>query len=385
MNKIHKLEEVSKCLIKAVKQRRKILKINSSVPYKNYNYEKIYKKNCENVIGYVPIPVGYVGPIKINNNLHNVPIATTEGALISSLNRGCKVLSKNGINTVIEEIGMTRAPLIKTDSIQETMKIKTWLENNIDIVEDNFNKTTKYGKFKNLSFNQSGNYLHIRISATTGEAMGMNMLTKGADSVIKLLLKEFNNFKIISLSGNYCTDKKNSAVNWILGRGKKVIAESIIDNTIINKYLHTNIDDLIELNINKNLIGSNIAGTIGGFNSQASNIVAGIFLATGQDAGQIGTSSSAILNLEKYQENKLRATITMPNIEVGTIGGGTHLSPQKELLEFMNLNVNEEYKDGDRSRKLAEIIACTVLAGELSLLSAMCSSDLLNAHMKLNR
>ena len=128
-----------------------------------------------------------------------------------------------------------------------------------------------------------------------------------------------------------------------------------------------------------------MAGSIGGFNSQASNILAGIFIATGQDTGQIGTSSSSLLSLEKIDEKKLRATLTMPNLEVGTIGGGTHLSPQKELLEFMNLNINSNYQNGDKSKKLAEIIAASVLAGEISLLSAMCSSDLVKAHMKLNR
>ena len=382
MVKIYNLEEQYKDDFEyAVQKRREILNVNEKIPYKNYEYNNIYKKNCENIIGYIPLPLGYVGPIKINNNLHNIPIATTEGALVSSLNRGCKVLFKNGINTIVEDIGMSRAPLIKTNSINDTLKIKNWLEDNLDLVKKAFNSTTNYGKFKNVSFNQSGNYLHIRITATTCEAMGMNMLTKGSDQVIKLLKENNKNAEIISLSGNYCTDKKNSAINWILGRGKKVIAEAIIDEEEIVKTLKTNIDDLINLNINKNLIGSSIAGTIGGNNSQAANVVAGIFLATGQDAGHIGSSSSSILNLEKYDTTKLRATITMPNIEVGTIGGGTNLTAQKELLKFMNLDVNQNY----RSMKLAEIIAGAVLAGELSLLSALYSSDLLKAHMTLNR
>lgn len=385
MNKIHNLEKISKTFLEAVEKRRDILKINENIPYKNFNYDKIFQKNCENVIGYVPIPIGYVGPLKINGNLHNVPIATTEGALVSSLNRGSKVLSKNGIKTIVEDIGMTRAPLIKTNSINDALILKNWIINNKKLVEDTFNKTTNHGLLKDIKFKQVGNYLHIRINATTGEAMGMNILTKGSEKVVRLLQEKFKDIKVISLSGNYCTDKKNSAINWILGRGKSVIAESILDQETIKKKLHTNIDDLIELNINKNLIGSNMAGSIGGFNSQASNILAGIFIATGQDTGQIGTSSSSLLSLEKIDEKKLRATLTMPNLEVGTIGGGTHLSPQKELLEFMNLNINSNYQNGDKSKKLAEIIAASVLAGEISLLSAMCSSDLVKAHMKLNR
>lgn len=385
MNKLHKLEQYSKTFLEAVVKRREHLGISSKIPYENFNYERIYKKNCENVIGYVPIPIGYVGPIKINNNIHHVPIATTEGALVSSLNRGCKVLFKNGINTIVEDIGMSRAPLIKVVSIIEALKIKEWVNDNLDLITNTFNKTTNYGKFKRIEVKQTGNYLHLRISASTGEAMGMNMLTKGSEKVIDLIRSNFPTIKVLSLSGNFCTDKKNSSVNWILGRGKNVIAEALIDKDTIKNKLHTNIEDLIELNVNKNLIGSNIAGTIGGLNSQAANVVAGIFIATGQDTGQIGTSSSCILNLEKFNENVLRATLTMPQLEVGVIGGGTHLSPQKELLDFMNLNTSSEYKIGDKSKKLAEIIASSVLAGEISLLSAMCSSDLVNAHMKLNR
>lgn len=385
MNKIHKLEEFSKTLLEAIIKRREMLSVPKEVPFKNFNYEKIYKKNCENVIGYVPIPIGYVGPLKINNNIHNVPIATTEGALVSSLNRGCKVLFKNGINTIVEDVGMTRAPLIKVDTIIKAYEIKEWINSNLSLIKDTFNITTSHGKFKNIEVKQTGNYLHLRITAFTGEAMGMNMLTKGSEKVVELIKTYFPNIKIISLSGNYCTDKKNSATNWILGRGKNVIAEALIDQETIQNKLHTKMDDLIELNVNKNLIGSNIAGTLGGFNSQASNVVAGIFIATGQDTGQIGTSSSCILNLEKYNDSSLRATLSMPQLEVGVIGGGTHLSPQKELLDFMNLDTNSEYQNGDKSKKLAEIIAGSVLAGEISLLSAMCSSDLVKAHMNLNR
>jgi hydroxymethylglutaryl-CoA reductase (NADPH) len=385
MNKIHSLEQYSKTFLDAVIKRREHLGVPSRVPYQNFNYEKIYKKNCENVIGYVPIPIGYVGPLKINNNIHHVPIATTEGALVSSLNRGCKVLFKNGVNTIVEDVGMSRAPLIKVESIIKASEIKEWINNNLEDIERTFNNTTNYGKFKNIEVKQTGNYLHLRISASTGEAMGMNMLTKGSEKIVELIRSNFPSIKVLSLSGNFCTDKKNSSVNWILGRGKNVIAEALIDKDIIIKKLHTNMEDLIELNINKNLIGSNIAGSIGGFNSQAANVVAGIFIATGQDTGQIGTSSSCILNLEKYNENVLRATLTMPQLEVGIIGGGTNLSPQKELLDFMNLNTSSEYQNGNKSKKLAEIIATSVLAGEISLLSAMCSSDLVNAHMKLNR
>jgi len=156
---------------------------------------------------------------------------------------------------------MTRSPLIKVKSIMDAYMLKEWIYNNSYLIEKTFNNTTNHGKFKDIIVKQTGNYLHLRVRASTGEAMGMNMLTKGSEKVIEMISTHFPDIKIISLSGNFCTDKKNSAVNWILGRGKHVTAEVLIDQNIIKNKLHTNIDDLIELNINKNLIGSNITGS----------------------------------------------------------------------------------------------------------------------------
>ena len=183
--------------------------------------------------------------------------------------------------------------------------------------------------------------------------------------------------KLISLSSNFCTDKKNSSVNWILGRGKSVTCEAVIHERKLLDIMHVSVDDIINLNTKKNLIGSAISGSIGGFNAHASNIVTAIFAATGQDLGQIITSSLCITTMEKDNNNNLIVSITMPSVEVGMVGGGTTLHDQRSCLDIINkeLTVNE----------FSMLVAGAVMAGELSLLSSLCDNTLMTAHCKLNR
>eukprot|EP00188_Purpureofilum_apyrenoidigerum_P001770 Plantae.Rhodophyta-Purpureofilum_apyrenoidigerum.ctg20092.p1 GENE.Plantae.Rhodophyta-Purpureofilum_apyrenoidigerum.ctg20092~~Plantae.Rhodophyta-Purpureofilum_apyrenoidigerum.ctg20092.p1 ORF type:complete len:264 (-),score=55.20 Plantae.Rhodophyta-Purpureofilum_apyrenoidigerum.ctg20092:270-971(-) len=215
--------------------------------------------------------------------------------------------------------------------------------------------------------------------------MGMNMVSKGTDKILELLVGEFPDLQVVSLSGNFCTDKKPAAVNWIEGRGKSVCAEAIIKGDVVNKVLKTSVSKLVEINMKKNLVGSAMAGSIGGYNAHAANIVAAIFLATGQDPAQVVESANCITLIEPCNDGAdLHISVTMPSVEVGTIGGGTVLGPQGACLEM--LGVKGCGKDpGDNSQKLARVIASTVLCGELSLLSALSVGHLVTAHMKYNR
>ena len=206
----------NKLLEKCVKLRRNHYNINK-LPYKSFNYITSFNKNCENVIGYVRMPVGLIGPVNIDNKSRYIPFSTTEGALISSISRGCKILNLSKTNIIVEDKGMTRAPIINCNSLEEIDVIKKWIIQNISIIKNEFEKNTKYTKFKDISFLQEGRHLHIRFCATTGDAMGMNMVSKSCDNILKYLQKKFD-FKIISLSGNTCTDKKSSAINLIKGR-----------------------------------------------------------------------------------------------------------------------------------------------------------------------
>jgi len=361
---------------KCVELRRERYNI-TSIPYKNYNYLENLNKNCENVVGYVRIPVGMIGPININNKTNYIPFATTEGALVSSINRGCKLLNLSKNDIIVEDIGMTRSPIIKCNSLSEVKDIKSWINKNFKEITYIFENDSNHTKLKNIDFLQEGRHLHIRFCATTGDAMGMNMVSKSSNNVLKYLQNKFN-IKIVTLSGNTCTDKKASAINLIKGRGKHIVMESLIKKDDLFNILKVSPDEIINLHIQKNLIGSSLAHTMGGNNCNASNIVAGLFIATGQDCGQIGTSSYCMINMSKEDED-LIVTINMPSMELATIGGGTGLEDQINNLKIIHSNNKLDVK------YLAKNVIYSVLACELSLMSALCNDDLIKAHLKLNR
>ncbi|VAI48669.1 unnamed protein product [Triticum turgidum subsp. durum] len=186
--------------------------------------------------------------------------------------------------------------------------------------------------------------------------------------------------------GNYCSDKKATAVNWIEGRGKSVVCEATIKGRVVQSVLKTTVEKLVELNIIKNLAGSAVAGALGGFNAHASNIVTALFIATGQDPAQNVESSQCITMLEAVNEGKdLHISVTMPSIEVGTIGGGTSLTSQAACLNLLGVKGPNHGSPGANARLLATIVAGSVLAGELSLLAALAAGQLVKSHMKYNR
>lgn len=203
--------------------------------------------------------------------------------------------------------------------------------------------------------------------------------------------------RVLSLSGNVCTDKKPSAINWIEGRGKSVSAEVRLSGHVLRTVLKTTADALVDLNTAKNLVGSALAGSVGGFNAHASNIVTAVYLATGQDPAQNVESSTCLTLMEKVEsvydaqdpDNKagpgIIMTVTMPSVEVGTVGGGTSLPAQAACLELMGLKGSHPDTPGQNASTLARVVAASVLAGELSLMSALTTNDLLSAHIKLNR
>ena len=363
-----------------VKLRREILNINNlSYNTSNNFYDDIYKKNCENVIGFVKIPVGTPGEIKIDDKFYRVPMATTEGTLVASTSRGIKLLNESGgIYSNIEDKGITRAPILNFKNIKDAAIVKDWIQKNFPLLKDSFNSTTNHGELREIEVKQVTSDLYIRISCASGEAMGMNIITKGSLKVLDTIKNQFKdmNIKVISLSGNYCIDKKPSSVNWILGRCKSVTCEAIIDEEKLKNIMDVNIEDLVNLNTKKNLIGSSLAGSIGGMNAHSANIVASIFTSTGQDLGQIGTSSVCLTTMEK-KDNKLLLGVTMPSIEVGTIGGGTRLHDQKACIDLINKEIT--------SIELGKVVAGAVMAGEISLMSSLCNNTLMEAHLNLNR
>jgi hydroxymethylglutaryl-CoA reductase (NADPH) len=276
----------------------------SKLPYKHYNYGLVHGACCENVIGYLPLPLGVAGPINIDGQSYFIPMATTEGVLVASTSRGSKAINAGGgAVTVLTGDGMTRGPCVTFPTLARAAAAKVWIdsEEGRSIITAAFNSTSRFARLQTLKTALAGTYLYIRFKTTTGDAMGMNMISKGCEKALDVMSKEcgFDDMAIISLSGNFCTDKKSAAINWTDGRGKSVVAEAIIPGDIVKSVLKSDVNALVELNVSKNLIGSAMAGSLGGFNAHASNIVSAIFLATGQDPAQNVESSSCITTMKK--------------------------------------------------------------------------------------
>lgn len=359
------------------------------LPYLGYDYNRVYGACCENVIGYLPLPVGVAGPMIIDGKPYHIPMATTEGCLVASTMRGCKAINAGGgAQTVLTQDGMTRGPCVRFPSLARAGAAKIWLdsEEGQKTIKKAFNSTSRFARLQHIKTAMAGTLLFIRFRTTTGDAMGMNMISKGVEFSLKFMVEEcgWSDMDVISVSGNYCTDKKPAAINWIEGRGKSVVAEAIIPADVVKKVLKSDVDALVELNVSKNLVGSAMAGSIGGFNAQAANLVTAVFLACGQDPAQ-NVESSNCITLMNNVGGDLQISVSMPSIEVGTIGGGTILEPQGAMLELLGVRGPHATNPGENARQLARIVACAVLAAELSLASALAAGHLVQSHMQHNR
>ncbi|KAG2196512.1 hypothetical protein INT47_012806 [Mucor saturninus] len=360
----------------------------SLLPHVNYHYDKVMGACCENVIGYMPIPVGVAGPMNIDGDMIHIPMATTEGCLIASAARGCKAINMGGgATTIITADGMTRGPCVEFPSIVGAAACKRFIEEDgLEIITNAFNSTSRFARLRKMKVAMAGKLVFIRFSTTTGDAMGMNMISKGCEKALSILSQHFPDMQIISLSGNYCTDKKPAAINWIEGRGKSVVTEAVIPGAVVEKVLKTTVDALVELNISKNLIGSAMAGSVGGFNAHAANILTAVYLATGQDPAQNVESSNCITLMKAINDGQdLHISCSMPSIEVGTIGGGTILPPQQSMLDMLGVRGPHPTEPGKNAQRLARIICASVMAGELSLCAALAAGHLVKAHMAHNR
>ncbi len=338
-------------------------------------------KNIENMIGVTQVPLAFAGPVLIKGDYAEgpflVPMATTEGALVASVSRGMSVITAAGGSRVkVFDDMMTRAPVFRVDGIDHSVKVIQWICEHTQDIDDSVASTTSHGRLINIETFPNGRSLHLRFSFQTGDAMGMNMATIASEAVCKLI-EENTGAVLVSVSGNMCTDKKPSAINMIMGRGKYVIAEAKIPKDIVEKKLHADVPMIVETNERKNLIGSAMAGSMG-YNAHAANMLAAVYIATGQDPAHVVDGSLCMTTCEDV-DGDLYISVRMPAIEVGTVGGGTRLPTQSAALEMIDC-----LGDG-KARKFAEIVAVTVLAGELSVLGAQAAGQLGRAHSQLGR
>lgn len=393
----YKLEPMMETPERGVMIRRKMLSPKfpdpsalSCLPYKDYDYSKVMGTCCENVIGYMPVPVGVAGPLLLDGKQFQVPMATTEGCLVASTNRGCRAIALGGgANSRVLADAMTRGPVVRLPSACQAAEVKAYLESTegFKTIKEAFDQTSRFARLERLLIGLASRNLYIRFQSKTGDAMGMNMISKGTEQALARLKEEFPELQVLAVSGNYCTDKKPAAINWIEGRGKSVVCEATIPAKVVKEILKTSTAALVDVNINKNLVGSAMAGSIGGYNAHAANIVAAIYIACGQDPAQTVGSSNCITIMEAsgHTGEDLYISCTMPSIELGTVGGGTNLPPQQACLQMLGVLGPSQVCPGENARQLAMVVCGTVLAGELSLMSALAAGHLVKSHMTHNR
>jgi hydroxymethylglutaryl-CoA reductase (NADPH) len=342
--------------------------------------------NIENMIGAAQVPMGVAGPVTVNggavDGARYLPMATTEGALLASVNRGCSVVDAAGGATArVTKSGMTRAPVFRVADVAEAEALVEWVRDNEATLREAAEATTSHGELLDVTPYVVGDSVFLRFRYDTKDAMGMNMATIATRAAAEAI-EEATTASLIALSGNLCTDKKPAAINAVEGRGRSVTADVTIPREVVESRLHTTPEAIAEVNRRKNLVGSAKAGSLG-FNAHVANVVAAMFLATGQDAAQVVEGSNAITTAEA-RDDGLYVSVSLASLEVGTVGGGTKLPTQGEGLELLGVAGGGD-PPGSNADALAECIAAGALAGELSLLAALGSRHLSSAHESLGR
>ena len=338
---------------------------------------------------FTPIPTRWVGPLLLSGEVEgeqSVPLATYESPLWPSVGRGARVsrLVAGGIRTTVVDERMTRSSLFVAPSAADAVAAARSIEARRDELGAVVSERSRHARLIDLDTEIVGHLLFVRFALTTGDASGHNMVTLAAEGLMERVLAWHPELEYGSISGNYCSDKKATAVNGILGRGRNVIAEILIPADIVEQQLRSTARRIVELNVRKNLVGSTIAGALRSANAHYANMLLAFYLATGQDAANIVEGSQGITYAEERGDGDLLFSCTLPNLIVGTVGNGKDLPAVEDALE--RLGCREERAPGGNARRLASLIAATVLCGELSLLAAQTNQgELMASHLLLER
>ncbi|MCG7490737.1 hydroxymethylglutaryl-CoA reductase [Vibrio sp. Of14-4] len=342
-----------------------------------------YNKNIEHFIGTVKVPVGVAGPLRINGlHAHGdflIPLATTEAALVASYNRGAQLItSGGGASAILLNEGVTRTPVFEFHSLAQAGQFVAWVVTQYEQCKKIAESTTAHGQLNDVSVNIEGNRVYLIFEFHTGDASGQNMVTIATNEVFNYIcahspIKAQEAF----LDGNLSGDKKPNTCTLKHVRGKKVSAEINLSKDLVEKYLHTTPEKMVKFG-QMTTTGASLSGGIG-VNAHYANALAALYTACGQDIACVAESAIGITRMEINMDGGLYACVTLPNIMVGTVGGGTHLPSQRACLEIMGL-----YGTG-KSKALAEVTAGLCLAGELSIVGAFCAGHFSKAHQKLAR
>ena len=338
--------------------------------------------NIENFIGVAQVPMGLVGPLQVNGEHAKgefyVPMATSEGTLVASYNRGAGLLREaGGAKVTIVDDAMQRAPVFIFEDAREAREFGVWVEEHFDDIKEQAETTTSSGKLRDIQQFSAARMRYLRFNYTTGDAAGQNMVGKATFVACEWIKGNYPGIKRYMLSGAMDTDKKHSQLNTLHTRGKRVIAEVIIPSALLEKVMGVTSETLFKARaITK--VGGLLAGSIN-TGAHSANGITATFIATGQDVANVAESSAAIVYVDLDSENNYYFSITIPSLIVATYGGGTGLPTQRECLKMMGCSGT------GKVNKLAEIIGATVLAGELSLMSAVLAGDWVTSHDALGR
>lgn len=382
---------------KTVKERRTALEKERNISLNHtgsfsIDEERASSRHCENMIGVTQVPLGVAGPLTVasmsvyyddsfhtfNEGEYYLPLSTTEGALVASINRGCKAIRESGgAQTIVKLVGVSRGPVFEASSLSHAYECSLWIEQNVSQLDALAKETSSHISLLSISTQVIGKLVYVRFSYDTQEAMGMNMATIASQRIAEYL-EIHHKLSCLSISGNYCVDKKSSALNLILGRGARAWSEVVLPTNVVTDVLKTSVKKLKQTYDAKCLIGSALSGSQG-FNGHAANVIAAFYLATGQDIAHVVEGSQCVTTVIE-EENGLRIAVYLPSVLVGTVGGGTALDTQKEALSLLGL-----HEKSGQSLEMAGIVASAVLAGEISELSALSSGLLTKAHEQLAR
>ncbi len=340
------------------------------------------------------IPMGIAGPVKILGEYaqgeYYIPLATNEAALVAGVQRGIKAINlSGGMKALVTFDGMARAPMIEAPDIESARSLcRRFLDDRSLVEELGRHVKDPFVRLEKIEPYQLGTKVILRMVCKTGDAMGMNGVTKAAADIVRELLKKLPGWKLITISSNLCTDKKASHINILHGRGKSVQTEILIPEEVLRKVFKEGVTSrkVEQVVFHKCYLGSALSGTVSGFNVNAANTLAAFFAATGQDLAQIITSAAAFVQADST-EGGLHFMVTMPSLELATVGGGTAFGTAREALRLLQCDGRGKSPDDNENvKRLAEICAVAVSALELNTACAQAAGyEMADSHVALAR
>jgi len=363
-----------------VQERRKWLSKQTNTKLSHISQYSIesadVKGNIENFIGVAQVPLGIVGPLRIDGEFAKdtfyVPFATTEGALVSTYQRGAIAITKaGGVKTSVIKDENYLDPIFVLKNLEEAKLFVSWVKNNFEKLKNQVREITGHGELLEITPFIIGRRVALKISYFTQDAMGANMIGIATEKICRFIAQNIKVEKYL-LRSNLSSEKKASAVNLLWGYGKEVLAEAILPKKVVNRHLNSSPEE-IHRAWHSWALGSFQAGTLG-INAHLANGIAAIFIACGQDAAHTPNTSVGMTMYEMTNEGDLYISVKLPNILIGTVGGGTALGTQRECLEIIGCHGK------GKSKKFAEIIAATLLAGEIGICAGITSDEFLEPH-----